>query len=149
MGLKQKNQCFAGLLLVLLVSPSCLAFSLRNLISPVEKSSEVEGRQFSDDPIMNYAAWGFIAGLMDYFIRDAIAMSATTTTTTTTAATTAATTTTTTAASASKKRNKHKNRKNKNKNKHNKHQKEKEEVEVTEEVEDMEADVEEVATDME
>merc|ERR1712051_329863 len=99
MGLKQRNQCLAAILLVLLVSPSCLAFSLRNLISPVEKSSEVEGRQFSDDPIMNYAAWGFIAGLMDYFIRDAIAMSATTTTTTTTAATTAVTTTTTTAAS--------------------------------------------------
>merc|ERR1719384_511468 len=34
------------------------------------RETSVEGRQFSEDPIINYAGWGFIAGLADYFIRD-------------------------------------------------------------------------------
>ena len=49
----------------LLVSPSLVfCFSLPR---PQEESSEA--RQFSDDEIVNYGVWGFIAGLMDYFIR--------------------------------------------------------------------------------
>ena len=32
-------------------------------------SSEVEARQFSEEPIINYGIWGFIAGLIDYGIR--------------------------------------------------------------------------------
>ena len=27
------------------------------------------GRQFSEEPLLNYATWGFIAGIMDYFVR--------------------------------------------------------------------------------
>merc|ERR1711945_84817 len=37
-----------------------------------KQSSEVEARQFSDDDIINYGIWGFIAGLSDYFIRNAV-----------------------------------------------------------------------------
>merc|ERR1719323_1178075 len=50
------------------------------------KETAVEARQFSEDPIINYAGWGFIAGLADYFIRQALTDMTTTTTTTTTAA---------------------------------------------------------------
>merc|ERR1712176_270108 len=70
--------------------------------------SELEARQFSDEPLINYGIWGFIAGLSDYFIRSALTMPTTTTTTTTTA-TTAATTT------SMRRRNKNKTKKNKNK----------------------------------
>merc|ERR1719400_3064877 len=50
-----------------------------------QRETAVEGRQFSEDPIINYAGWGFIAGLADYFIRRALTpMNETTTTTTTT-----------------------------------------------------------------
>merc|ERR1740123_1431579 len=37
-----------------------------------KRETSVEGRQFSEDPIINYAGWGFIAGLADYFIRQAL-----------------------------------------------------------------------------
>merc|ERR1712156_1222411 len=36
----------------------------------------VTGRQFSDDKLVNYGVWGFIAGLMDYFIRQQFAPTA-------------------------------------------------------------------------
>ena len=31
--------------------------------NPFTRETSVEGRQFSEDPIINYAGWGFIAGL--------------------------------------------------------------------------------------
>merc|ERR1712083_468512 len=62
---------------LLLVSPACLALELQHA-TPQQSSV---GRQFSDDEIVNYFGWGFIAGLMDYFIRQQF--SATTTTTAT------------------------------------------------------------------
>merc|ERR1740123_481094 len=46
-----------------------------------KRETSVEGRQFSEDPIINYAGWGFIAGLADYFIRDLLTGETTTTTT--------------------------------------------------------------------
>merc|ERR1711892_452584 len=49
---------------VLILSPQCWAFELQH----VEARSEV-GRQFSEDQLVNYFGWGFVAGLMDYFIR--------------------------------------------------------------------------------
>merc|ERR1712083_238385 len=49
----------------LVLSPSCFALDLLHASSQ-EKSV---GRQFSEDPLYNYFGWGFIAGLMDYFIR--------------------------------------------------------------------------------
>merc|ERR1711909_127635 len=59
---------------LLLVSPACLALDLQHATpqqSPV-------GRQFSDDEIVNYSVWGFIAGLMDYFIRQQFSTTTTT-----------------------------------------------------------------------
>ena len=33
-------------------------------------SSDVAvGRQFSEDPLVNYGVWGFIAGIMNYFVK--------------------------------------------------------------------------------
>merc|ERR1712045_75209 len=64
----------------LLVSPSLVfCFSLPR---PQEESSEA--RQFSDDELVNYGVWGFIAGLMDYFIRQQFSTMTTTTNTTAT-----------------------------------------------------------------
>merc|ERR1712173_476161 len=61
---------------LLLVSPACLALELQHA-TPQQSSV---GRQFSDDEIVNYFGWGFIAGLMDYFIRQQFAVTTTTTT---------------------------------------------------------------------
>merc|ERR1712150_326597 len=77
-----------SLLCLLLLSPAILTFKLL----PQEESFN-EARQFSEEPIINYGIWGFLAGLADYGIRNAFTM---TTTTTTTVATTAATTTSST-----------------------------------------------------
>merc|ERR1712115_587039 len=68
---------------LLLVSPACLAFELQRA-APQQSSV---GRQFSDDELVNYGVWGFIAGLMDCFIRQQFSTMATTTTTTNTTAT--------------------------------------------------------------
>merc|ERR1719436_500295 len=88
----------------LLVSPSLVfCFSLPR---PQEESSEA--RQFSDDEIVNYGVWGFIAGLMDYFIRQQFTTTAAETTTM--AMTTVAPTT---AASFRRKKNKKNKKKNK------------------------------------
>merc|ERR1739848_43717 len=92
----------------LLVSPS-LVFSF-SLPRPQEESSEA--RQFSDDEIVNYGVWGFIAGLMDYFIRQQFATTAAAETTTM-AMTTVAPTTAASFRRKKKKKNK-KTRKNKN-----------------------------------
>merc|ERR1711936_641525 len=86
-----------SLLCLLLLSPAILTFKLL----PQEESFN-EARQFSDDAIINYGIWGFLAGLADYGIRNAFTM---TTTTTTTVATTA--TTATTASTTSSTRRKH------------------------------------------
>merc|ERR1712217_605568 len=75
-----------SLLCLLLLSPAILTFKLL----PQEESFN-EARQFSEEPIINYGIWGFLAGLADYGIRNAFTM---TTTTTTTVATTATTSTT-------------------------------------------------------
>merc|ERR1712223_132600 len=86
-----------SLLCLLLLSPAILTFKLL----PQEESFN-EARQFSEEPIINYGIWGFLAGLADYGIRNAFTM---TTTTTTTVATTA--TTTTAAPTTSSTRRKH------------------------------------------
>merc|ERR1712217_493265 len=73
-----------SLLCLLLLSPAILTFKLL----PQEESFN-EARQFSEEPIINYGIWGFLAGLADYGIRNAFTM--TTTTTTTVASTTSST----------------------------------------------------------
>merc|ERR1711913_134279 len=82
-----------SLLCLLLLSPAILTFKLL----PQEESFN-EARQFSEEPIINYGIWGFLAGLADYGIRNAFTMTTTTTTvaTTATTATTAASTTSST-----------------------------------------------------
>merc|ERR1712113_1219666 len=80
----------AALLCYLVLTPAVFSFTVPAVNSAAEKqSSEVEARQFSDDDIINYGIWGFIAGLSDYFIRNAVTASAATTTTTTTTTTAA------------------------------------------------------------
>merc|ERR1711994_472529 len=77
----------AALLCYLVLTPAVFSFTVPAVNSVAQKqSSEVEARQFSDDDIINYGIWGFIAGLSDYFIRNAVTASAATTTTTTTTA---------------------------------------------------------------
>merc|ERR1712209_55791 len=71
----------AALLCYLVCSPA--VFSMPS-VQPARSELE-EARQFSDDDIINYGIWGFIAGLSDYFIRNAVTASAATTTTTTAA----------------------------------------------------------------
>merc|ERR1712223_80791 len=80
-----------SLLCLLLRSPAILTFKLL----PQEESFN-EARQFSEEPIINYGIWGFLAGLADYGIRNAFTMTTTTTTTVATTATTAASTTSST-----------------------------------------------------
>merc|ERR1712150_411314 len=81
-----------SLLCLLLLSPAILTFKLL----PQEESFN-EARQFSEEPIINYGIWGFLAGLADYGIRNAFTMTTTTTVATTaTTATTAASTTSST-----------------------------------------------------
>merc|ERR1712038_849952 len=79
-----------SLLCLLLLSPAILTFKLL----PQEESFN-EARQFSDDAIINYGIWGFLAGLADYGIRNAFTMTTTTTTGATTATTAASTTSST------------------------------------------------------
>merc|ERR1712110_703274 len=75
-----------SLLCLLLLSPAILTFKLL----PQEESFN-EARQFSEEPIINYGIWGFLARLADYGIRNAFTMTTTTTTTVATTATTATT----------------------------------------------------------
>merc|ERR1712241_1607597 len=123
-----------SLLCLLLLSPAILTFKLL----PQEESFN-EARQFSEEPIINYGIWGFLAGLADYGIRNAFTM---TTTTTTTVATTA--TTTTAASTTSSTRRKHfRNKQEKKEKKEKKDRKKlkKEEVPSVEEVVETVADI--------
>merc|ERR1711912_136233 len=67
------------------LTPAVFTFTVPEHAVAKKASSEVEARQleearqFSDDDLINYGIWGFIAGLTDYFIRNA-ATAATTTT---------------------------------------------------------------------
>merc|ERR1711910_278763 len=74
-----------SLLCLLLLSPAILTFKLL----PQEESFN-EARQFSEESIINYGIWGFLAGLADYGIRNAFTMP-TATTATTAASTTSST----------------------------------------------------------
>merc|ERR1711972_1093678 len=67
-----------SLLCLLLLSPAILTFKLL----PQEESFN-EARQFSEEPIINYGIWGFLAGLADYGIRNAFTMTTTTAASTT------------------------------------------------------------------
>merc|ERR1711992_133130 len=104
----------AALLCYLVLTPAVFTFTVPEHAVAKKASSEVEARQleearqFSDDDLINYGIWGFIAGLTDYFIR----MGLTPTTTTTTAST-------------FRMHNKHKNKKNKKDRKRNKKNKNK------------------------
>merc|ERR1719346_533087 len=108
----------AALLCYLVCSPA--VFSMPS-VQPARSELE-EARQFSDDDLVNYGIWGFIAGLSDYFIRNAMV-------------TTAATTTTTTTTAAPRFRKKNKNKKNKGQKKNKKHNKQSRIGEVEEEIE--------------
>merc|ERR1712242_307711 len=104
----------AALVCCLALAPSVFSFTLPQTPSAVAVRRSEVGRQFSDDDLINYGIWGFIAGLTDYFIR--MGLSTDTTTTTTTTPTTATT---------FRKHNKHKNKKNKKDRKRNKKNKNK------------------------
>merc|ERR1712039_1061206 len=117
----------AALVCCLALAPSVFSFTLPQTQSAVAVRRSEVGRQFSDDDLINYGIWGFIAGLTDYFIRMGLSTDTTTTTTT---------------ASTFRKHNKHKNKKNKKDRKRNKKNKNKidhKTVEVEEE-ETMEKD---------
>merc|ERR1711988_463401 len=101
----------AALVCCLALAPSVFSFTLPQTQSAVAVRRSEVGRQFSDDDLINYGIWGFIAGLTDYFIRMGL--------------TPATTTTTTTTASTFRKHNKHKNKKNKKDRKRNKKNKNK------------------------
>merc|ERR1712029_550232 len=105
----------AALLCYLVCSPA--VFSMPS-VQPARSELE-EARQFSDDDLVNYGIWGFIAGLSDYFIRNAMVTTATTTTTTT----------------APRFRKKNKNKKNKGQKKNKKHNKQSRIGEMEEEME--------------
>merc|ERR1711933_465037 len=100
----------AALVCCLALAPSVFSFTLPQTQSAVAVRRSEVGRQFSDDDLINYGIWGFIAGLTDYFIRMGL---------------TPAPTTTTTTASTFRKHNKHKNKKNKKDRKRNKKNKNK------------------------
>ena len=51
----------------LVLTPTVFSFSLPSPF--VKADAELEERQFSDEPLINYDIWGFIVGLSDYFIR--------------------------------------------------------------------------------
>merc|ERR1712038_678933 len=101
----------AALVCCLALAPSVFSFTLPQTQSGVAVRRSEVGRQFSDDDLINYGIWGFIAGLTDYFIRMGLSTDTTTTTTTTTTA------------STFRKHNKHKNKKNKKDRKRNKRNK--------------------------
>merc|ERR1711876_150539 len=112
----------AALVCCLALAPSVFSFTLPQTQSAVAVRRSEVGRQFSDDDLINYGIWGFIAGLTDYFIRMGLS--------------------TDTTATTFRKHNKHKNKKNKKDRKRNKKNKNKidhKTVEVEEE-ETMEKD---------
>merc|ERR1711963_1196360 len=109
----------------LALAPSVFSFTLPQTQSAVAVRRSEVGRQFSDDDLINYGIWGFIAGLTDYFIR----MGQTPATTT---------------ASTFRKHNKHKNKKNKKDRKRNKKNKNKIDHKTVEVEEEESMDVEPV-----
>merc|ERR1711874_444212 len=133
-----------SLLCLLLLSPAILTFKLL----PQEESLN-EARQFSDDAIINYGIWGFLAGLADYGIRNAFTMTTTTTTvaTTATTATTAASTTSSTRRKHFRNKQEKKEKKEKKDRKKLKREQRKKEMEkmMKEEVPSVEEVVETVA----
>merc|ERR1711978_425941 len=76
----------AALLCYLVLTPAVFTFTVPEHAVAKKASSEVEARQFHEEPIINYGIWGFIAGLVDYAVRNSVTAATTTTTTTTTAA---------------------------------------------------------------
>merc|ERR1711990_286000 len=106
----------AVLLCHLLLTPLVFSFNIPSQFK--DYGTEIEARQFSDEPLINYGIWGFIAGLSDYFIRNAL------------------TATTTTTASTRRRNKKNKNKRNKNKNKNNKGKKADRDGEVSDSVAD-------------
>merc|ERR1712054_654989 len=74
----------AALLCYLVLTPAVFTFTVPEHAVAKKASSEVEARQleearqFSDDDLINYGIWGFIAGLTDYFIRNAATATTTT-----------------------------------------------------------------------
>merc|ERR1712198_599949 len=138
----------AALLCYLVLTPAVFTFTVPEHAVAKKASSEVkarqleEARQFSDDDLINYGIWGFIAGLTDYFIRNA-ATAATTTTTTTT---------TTTAAPRFRQKHKHHKKDKKEKQQRKKDKKAEVEAVVVEEsvpVEVVEDSVAEIVADVE
>merc|ERR1712193_507299 len=92
----------AALVCCLALAPSVFSFTLPQTQSAVAVRRSEVGRQFSDDDLINYGIWGFIAGLTDYFIRMGLSP-----------------------ATTFRKHNKHKNKKNKKDRKRNKKNKNK------------------------
>merc|ERR1712173_569202 len=74
----------AALLCYLVLTPAVFTFTVPEHAVAKKASSEVEARQFHEEPIINYGIWGFIAGLVDYAVRNSVTAATTTTTTTTT-----------------------------------------------------------------
>merc|ERR1712127_735523 len=118
-SLLQENLCpiLSTTMKVTLVLVSLLGASMGYSLQHATSGSEVSGRQFSEEPVINYAAWGLIAGLTDYFVRTALNPVATVATTTTVAPTTTTTTTTapTVAPAGPRKKNKKHNKERKQK----------------------------------
>merc|ERR1712241_1353914 len=101
MGKTAKMKLMPVISVLVLASASAI---LANSIQRTESDVAV-GRQFSEDPLVNYGVWGFIAGIMNYFVNRAINPVTTTTTTATTAAAT-------TSSTRRRNRNRNKNKKN-------------------------------------
>merc|ERR1711978_677048 len=72
----------AALLCYLVLTPAVFTFTVPEHAVAKKASSEVEARQFHEEPIINYGIWGFIAGLVDYAVRNSVTAATTTTTTT-------------------------------------------------------------------
>merc|ERR1712241_811520 len=72
----------AALLCYLVLTPAVFTFTVPEHAVAKKASSEVEARQFHEEPIINYGIWGFIAGLVDYAVRNFVTAATTTTTTT-------------------------------------------------------------------
>ena len=53
----------------LVLTPVVFSFTLPTNNAVVERKTDVQGRQFSEEPLINYGIWGFIAGLIDWGLR--------------------------------------------------------------------------------
>merc|ERR1712241_57432 len=68
----------AALLCYLVLTPAVFTFTVPEHAVAKKASSEVEARQFHEEPIINYGIWGFIAGLVDYAVRNSVTATTTT-----------------------------------------------------------------------